>query len=683
MKLENKISYFVIITVLIPMSVLLGIVAFFTEKNIEKIEQNYLSVSMNYARNLLVARKNSVQQAGRVLIASDQFKQAMATQNYAEIDKLLWRFDQGFSYLDLSMVIDLRNNKIVSTKSEAIYKANSPIGKDVSRAIKYRNIVFSEEVVPIDDMFAAGSISYNRLLVKYQNGGSEIEPYLRKALVGVNVIPIFNENDYNNIIGVLVLCDALNNDLELTKTFGEHMKDAFFAVSIDGVRILSSITTDNKTDYIGSRMPISSEVTYSDGMQHFGKQFFKDSGEYHVFIDEEVNNNEGKNVAMMGIGIPEKRFHTIIADNYFYPIVAIIICLMIMVFLGNCFAKRLLKPVIALNNRMTKYGKVAIDDFTTPEKSADEISNLNTTFIALVKQLARKEAERKEYLEQLLRTNMEVKNYAQELEKSNLLLEKKVSERTADLQELVKELKAADVAKSTFMANMSHELRTPLNVIMGSADILQEGIWGDLSAKQQKYVQGIKDSSSHLLQLINDVLDISKMATGKMLLNLEPFTIAEVVRQAVDGIRAMTDSKQLQVSVQLNPENFVVNADLNKLLEILYNLLSNAAKFTPEYGSIDVSVKRLEDKFKVIVKDSGIGIAEKDQERVFIEFEQVENSYTKKYEGTGLGLPIVKKMVTMMGGQVYLRSMEGIGTEISFILPLDVQEHLDLQANKK
>ena len=323
-----------------------------------------------------------------------------------------------------------------------------------------------------------------------------------------------------------------------------------------------------------------------------------------------------------------------------------------------------------------------LEHFTTPETSANEIENLNATFLALVKQLGRKEAERKEYLVQLLESNEEVRKFAEELKAVNASLEKKVSERTADLQEMLQELKTADVAKSTFMANMSHELHTPLNVIMGSADVLQEGIWGDLSPKQQKYVQSIRDSGSHLLQLINDVLDISKMATGKMLLNIEPFTIAEVVQQAVNGIKTMTEKKQLQLTVQLQPENFVVKADMNKLLEILYNLLSNAAKFTPEHGSIEVSVRQLEDSFKVMVKDSGIGIAEKDQERVFVEFEQVENSYTKQYEGTGLGLPIVKKMVTMMGGQVFLRSMEGIGTEISFILPMDVQAYLDLQSKQ-
>lgn len=682
MKLEKKISYFIIITVLIPMSILLAISAYLTEKNIEKIEQNYLSVSMNYARNLLVSRKNSVQQAGRVLLSSDQFIKAMDNQDSEEVKELLRRFEEGFSFLDLSMVVDLRTGKYIANKSDAIYDKNSAIGRLVDRAVTYKRIAFSEEVLPISDMFAQGSLSYNRLLVKYQNQGNEPDPYLRKALTGVNVLPIFSNESYETVIGALVICDSLNNDIELTKTFNEHMKDAFLAVSIDGVRILSSITTDTKDNYIGSRIPISSEVTYSDGAQHFGKQFFKETGEYHVFVDEEINNQQGMPVAMMGLGIPEKRFHALLPDNYFYLFFSILVCLIIMMFIGNWFAKRLVQPIIALNYRMTKYGQVVLEHFTTPEASANEIANLNATFMALVKQLGRKEAERKEYLSQLLQSNDEVKKYAEELQQVNASLEKKVNERTADLQEMVKELKSADVAKSTFMANMSHELRTPLNVIMGSADVLQEGIWGDLSPKQQKYVQSIRDSGSHLLQLINDVLDISKMATGKMLLNIEQFTIAEVVQQAVEGIKTLTEKKQLQLTVQISPENFLVNADTNKILEILYNLLSNAAKFTPEHGSIDVSVKQMEDSFKVMVKDSGIGIAEKDQERVFIEFEQVENAYTKQYEGTGLGLPIVKKMVTMMGGQVYLRSMEGIGTEICFIMPVDVQKYLDKQTNE-
>ena len=682
MKLETKISYFIIITVLIPMSILLAISTYLTEKNIEKIEQNYLSVSMNYARNLLISRKKSVQHAGSVLLNSDQFRQALEKQDYEVVKELLERFDEGFSYLDLCMVVDLRNDKYVANKNEAVYNKNSAIKHLVDRAVTYKRIAFSEEVLPISDMFLQGSMPYNRLLVKYENPGNEPDPYLRKALTGVNVLPIFSQANYQNVIGALILCDSLNNDIELTKTFNEHMKEAFLAVSIDGVRIISSITTDNKDNYIGSRIPISSEVTFSDGAQHFGKQYFKDSGEYHVFIDEEINNHQGMNVAMMGLGIPERRFHGIIANNYMNLVLAIACCLIIMMFIGNWFAKRLVQPIIALNHKMTNYGQVVLEHFTTPETSANEIENLNATFLALVKQLGRKEAERKEYLVQLLESNEEVRKFAEELKAVNASLEKKVSERTADLQEMLQELKTADVAKSTFMANMSHELRTPLNVIMGSADVLQEGIWGDLSPKQQKYVQSIRDSGSHLLQLINDVLDISKMATGKMLLNIEPFTIAEVVQQAVNGIKTMTEKKQLQLTVQLQPENFVVKADMNKLLEILYNLLSNAAKFTPEHGSIEVSVKQLEDSFKVMVKDSGIGIAEKDQERVFVEFEQVENSYTKQYEGTGLGLPIVKKMVTMMGGQVFLRSMEGIGTEISFILPMDVQAYLDLQSKQ-
>lgn len=676
-KLEKKIRFFVIVTVLIPMLLLLWISMYLTGKNIEKIEQNYLSVSMNYARQLLMSRKHSLQHAGRVLISSDKFRQAIAQQDYADIENLLEQFNQGFSYLDLSMVVDLRNGTFIADKSEAVYKPEKLIGKYVSQTAQYKTAVFSEEVLSLDDLFVPDSNAYNRLLVEFQNDGGREDPYLRKALIGLNTIPVFADNGPQNVVAVLIMVDAINNDLELTKAFGEHMKEAFLAISIDGVRIASNITTEDKGDYIGSRIPISSEVTYSDGAQHFGKQYFKNANEYHIFIDEEINNQFGDAVAMMGLGIPERRFEKMIAAHYIYLFVAIVFFLISMALLGNCFAKRLLRPIVALNAKMTKYGKIAIENFVSPEAGADEIANLNATFMALVKQLGRKEAQRKEYLAKLLQANRQIRNYADELQKTNARLESTVNERTADLQLLVSELKAVDIAKSTFMANMSHELRTPLNVIMGSADILEEGIWGDLTAKQKKYVSSIKDSSSHLLQLINDVLDISKMATGKMLLNIEQFDVASIVKQAVNGLRAMADEKQLNMAVQIMPENFTVNADSNKLLEILYNLLSNAVKFTPERGSIEVTVKKLTNSFKVTIKDSGIGIAAEDQERVFLEFEQVENSYTKKYEGTGLGLPIVKKMVAMMGGQVYLRSMVGIGTEVTFVLPIDVQVFID------
>lgn len=220
------------------------------------------------------------------------------------------------------------------------------------------------------------------------------------------------------------------------------------------------------------------------------------------------------------------------------------------------------------------------------------------------------------------------------------------------------------------MANISHELRTPLNAIIGSSEILKDNVLGTLNAKQEKYIENIYSSSKHLLQLINDILDISKIASGKMTLNYSEFYIKDVVLQMVEHVKSYAPDKKMQIVMEFEPEDFILQADAAKIKQILYNLLSNAVKFTGQGGEISIRVYKRDAVAEFIVLDTGIGIAEQDQQRVFVEFEQVDNSYTREYEGTGLGLPLVKKMVEMHGGYVYLKSVLGQGTEVIFTIPL-------------
>lgn len=158
-----------------------------------------------------------------------------------------------------------------------------------------------------------------------------------------------------------------------------------------------------------------------------------------------------------------------------------------------------------------------------------------------------------------------------------------------------------------------------------------------------------------------------------MLLNLEPFYVKDIVVQSINGIKALTGKKNITVKFDMEPEDLLIVADVQKFLEIMYNLLSNSAKFTEDGGKIEVNIKKQENTFSVSVKDTGIGIPPEDQERVFIEFEQVENVYTKQYAGTGLGLPIVKKLVELQEGSIVMHSEVGVGTEIIFHLPLNVE----------
>lgn len=260
---------------------------------------------------------------------------------------------------------------------------------------------------------------------------------------------------------------------------------------------------------------------------------------------------------------------------------------------------------------------------------------------------------------------------ATQLKRNHDELERMVSERTEHLQTVVAQLKKLDVAKAQFLSNMTHELRTPLSVIINACDILKHEYVGPLNEKQLRNVQSALDCGNHLLVLINDLLDVSKMRAGMMLLNPSPMNVKDLLESAVNNLRGLATEKEIRFTITRDPDDFIIYADAKRLKQIYYNLLSNAIKFTPAGGHIKISVYKRDANMESIVSDDGIGIAPADQERVFQEFEQVDNSYTRRYSGTGLGLPIVKKLVEMHGGQIYLESILGKGTEVIFTIPLE------------
>jgi signal transduction histidine kinase len=179
------------------------------------------------------------------------------------------------------------------------------------------------------------------------------------------------------------------------------------------------------------------------------------------------------------------------------------------------------------------------------------------------------------------------------------------------------------------------------------------------------------DCGNHLLVLINDLLDVSKIRAGMMLLNVAPLSVRDLVDSSVNALKGLAEEKNLHFTIVREPDDFMVTADAKRIKQIYYNLISNAIKFTNPGGHIKISVYKRDVYMESIVSDDGIGIAPEDQARVFQEFEQVDNSYTRRYSGTGLGLPIVKQLVELHGGQVYLESTPGKGTEVIFTIPLE------------
>ena len=237
-----------------------------------------------------------------------------------------------------------------------------------------------------------------------------------------------------------------------------------------------------------------------------------------------------------------------------------------------------------------------------------------------------------------------------------------------ELDRLYQQLTTASQHKSEFLANMSHELRTPLNAIIGFSEVLTERMFGELNERQEEYLNDILSSGRHLLSLINDILDLSKVEAGQMELELGTFSLPEALDNGLTMIRERAGNHGIALVLDVDPALDVIEADERKVKQIVFNLLSNAVKFTPDGGQVDLSARIVDGVLTLAVRDTGIGIAPEDQAQVFEEFRQVGQS-TRRQEGTGLGLALVRRFVELHGGQVTLESEVGIGSTFAFTLP--------------
>ncbi len=244
-----------------------------------------------------------------------------------------------------------------------------------------------------------------------------------------------------------------------------------------------------------------------------------------------------------------------------------------------------------------------------------------------------------------------------------------VNRMNDELQRLYKALETTSQHKSEFLANMSHELRTPLNAIIGFSQVLRERLSGEINAKQEEYLDDIITSANHLLALINDVLDLSKVEAGQVELQVAPFSLQDALERGVSMVREQATTEGVQVTLHKNGGLDVVSGDERRIRQVIFNLLSNAVKFTPTGGQVDVSAKRVNGEMRVSVADSGLGIAADDLERIFEEFQQTEAG-VRQHEGTGLGLALSKRFVEMHGGRIWCESEVGKGSTFEFTLPL-------------
>jgi two-component system, NtrC family, sensor kinase len=251
----------------------------------------------------------------------------------------------------------------------------------------------------------------------------------------------------------------------------------------------------------------------------------------------------------------------------------------------------------------------------------------------------------------------------------NVRLFKELEASNREIAEKSRQLEVASQHKSEFLANMSHELRTPLNAILGFSEVLSERMFGELNEKQEEYLKDIYTSGTHLLSLINDILDLSKIEAGRMELELTDFHLPTALDSALTLVRERAGRRGIALHMNVDSRLGQIKADERKVRQVVLNLLSNAIKFTPEGGRIEVQAAPKDGVVEVSVSDTGVGIAPEDQEMVFEEFRQVGTA-AKKVEGTGLGLTLCRKFVELHGGRIWVKSQVGEGSTFEFMIPV-------------
>lgn len=329
-------------------------------------------------------------------------------------------------------------------------------------------------------------------------------------------------------------------------------------------------------------------------------------------------------------------------------ILVLIIGLLISILLSTLFQKAISRPILHLVEATNAISEVGDYSIRVEKESNDELGVLCDEFNAMLEQIE----ERDDSLREARDT-----------------LEQRVEERTAELAAAKEQAESADRLKSAFLAIMSHELRTPLNSVIGFTGILLQGLAGPLNDEQTMQLGMVRDSANHLLNLINDILYISKIEAGQLEIVSETFDMREAIEKVIRTVTPLAEKKNLALVAEVAPEVDHLTSDRRRVEQILINLVNNGVKFTDE-GEVRVQCRVGDSWLETRVVDTGIGIKPEDMSMLFESFQQIDTGLDRQHEGTGLGLSICKKLVEMLGGKIWVESKQGAGSTFAFTLPI-------------
>ncbi|WP_159432302.1 ATP-binding protein [Thermosyntropha lipolytica] len=665
MSIRQKLMILIVFLLVFPMVSLLVISRFVLVKQIENSARNYLVNASKVAQSIMLSRAEKMEQTATSLVRTNDFLIAVQKGDKNGISQEIKVLHEISDFPDYTIFFD-RYGKVLYAEPDSVQPQIYELQRLLDKAQEQRKPLISHQAIALDRIFAIGSKEYLQFQIQLQEDKGYFN-YVHSLTV---IIPVWDEQ--GNYQGTLLIGDITNNDPFLPERYSWYIKDSYLSLSLYDVRITSNIRSNYKTNFIGSVIPVKVDsLEEGEKDYYFGKVRIDD--EMHFFLDCPIYGDENKVIGFLGVGIPEQKFNILQRVNNNLIVGQTFILLLVMLLLGKVMSDNITEPIL----EAARWAEEIARGEREPVIKEKFLHNSYTEGMLLLSNLQRmarelkiREEEKREVLEQLAQEHQKQKELYQQLQKMNDELEIKVRLRTQELEEAVKILQKSDQVKTRFLANMSHELRTPLNIIIASAQALAEKVLGELNEKQVKYVQNIETAARHLLHIINDILDIAKIQAGKMTLSLGIFSISELVASSVDEVRSWAENKKLQIKSVHLTEDFLVMVDKAKFKQIMYNLISNAIKFTPEGGDIEIKIWKEHNFYWIAVKDNGIGIPLEYQEKVFEEFEQLKNSYEKEYAGTGLGLPLTKKLVELHGGEIFLFSRVGEGTEVVVKMPI-------------